>query len=127
MSQHHYQLLCCPALLCLSYIAGPITPTPSCLCYPHLIPHSVTRRAPHHVPTLSLGELLNCHLHKRYSDPVSYLLLPADLSLEELPHRLAMELVKPKKVYRGEDWEDREGEEQGEGDSEADSDGDTSD
>lgn len=47
-------------------------------------------------------------MHKRYSDPVSYLLLPSDFPIEELPPQLALELVKPRRSYR--ESEDSEGE-----------------
>lgn len=47
---------------------------------------------------------------KRYSTPISYLLVPSDFNLELLPPKLADQLLRPKKVYR----------EETEGDSESD-------
>ena len=59
----------------------------------------------HHV----IGDLVNCHLHKRYSNPISYLLLPDDFLVSQLPTRLAEELVRPKRSFREKESEDSDG------------------
>ena len=46
---------------------------------------------------------------KRYSTPISYLLVPSDFDLELLPSRLADQLQRPKKVYKEEAECDSEG------------------
>jgi hypothetical protein len=58
----------------------------------------------------SIGELLPCNLYKRYSEPISYLLLPSDLDMNELPASIAIELKKPKKTRDpGDENEETEG------------------
>ena len=52
---------------------------------------------------------MSCHLHKRYSNPISYLLLPDDFPVSQLPRRLAEELVRPKRPLRERESEDSEG------------------
>ena len=61
------------------------------------------------MPLCLSGELVSCHLHKRYSNPISYLLLPDDFPVSQLPRRLAEELVRPKGPLREKESEDSEG------------------
>jgi hypothetical protein len=39
------------------------------------------------------GELVACHLYRRSTNPVSYLLLPSDVDMDQLPPLLADELL----------------------------------
>ena len=75
--------------------------------------HLATLRHFYHVLA---GELLGCHLFKRYTSPVSYLLVPSDFEIENLPKQLADQLSRPKKIIK--EYSDIDNESEGEGDGE---------
>jgi len=55
----------------------------------------------HRIPSLKSGDVIKCHLYKRYTNPVSYVLLPLDMSSETAPPAIVSQLTKRKAVVGG--------------------------
>ena len=51
--------------------------------------------------------MINCHLRKWFTDPMSHILVPVDFPIGDLPPRLAAELKRPK--LNAKSLEDSEG------------------
>jgi uncharacterized membrane protein YgcG len=57
---------------------------------------SFTRYRVYSPTPLTRGQLIKCHLYKRYTNPRTYLLLPNKLTIDSLPTALANELLNKK-------------------------------